>query len=145
MGRLGTLRGDTDELSRLRRGLVGLGNGGFRQTLAIAAARAGGLVRNGFLNGTDPWGGAWLPTVRGNAPLRGPTGRLMAAAVKVRAVSVGLRVEIPLPYAAVHQYGGAHIPARPYLPPTDLSRLPGAWRTMLEGAMGTILKLYLPS
>lgn len=152
MGKLGSLTGDTDKLSALRKGLIKLGDGGFKQTLAIAAARAGGLVRGGFVSGTDPFGGAWQATVRGNPPLRGPTGALMAAAVKVRASATGLRVEIGLPYAAIHQHGGkagrnrsVQIPARPYLPPTDLSRLPGAWRAMLEGSMGTILKLYLPA
>lgn len=149
---LGSLTGDNARLAGLRKGLIKLGAGGFKQTLAIAAARGGALVKKGFLSGTDPWGGAWQATVRGNAPLRGATGDLMDQAVQVRASATGLRVRINLPYANIHLHGGkagrnrsVQIPARPYLPPTDLSRLPGAWRSMLEGAMGTILKLYLPA
>lgn len=76
-----------------------------RQRLSTSLAAGGGRLR---------------PTKRGNQPLMG-TGRLMNSishTVSRRQVTIGS----PLPYAAIHQFGGfagrqhrTFIPARPYL------------------------------
>ena len=141
---LGSLQGDTDKLGRLRGGLQRLGSEGYKQTLALVAARAGGLIDRGFTSSSDPYGAPWAPTVAGNKPLI-KTGALHAAAVRVTPTATGIKVHIPLSYAGFHLTGTSRMPARPYLPAEDFSRLPPAWRSMVEGAMGSILTIYLPS
>lgn len=141
---LGSLTGDNAQLGQLRRGLQKLGSGGYKATLSLVAPRVASLVDRGFLTATDPDGAPWAPTVKGNRPLAGPTGQLRAQAAKVRPFSGGVRVRISLDYAEFHMNGTSRMPPRPYLPSTDLGRLPSAWRTVVQAAMGTILQLYLP-
>jgi len=141
---LGSLVGDTDKLRKLRVGLQRLGSEGYKQTLALIAVRAGGLVARGFASSSAPDGAPWAPTVAGNKPLI-RTGALQAAAVRVIPAANGIRVHIPLKYAGYHLTGTSRMPARPYLPAEDFSRLPAPWRSMIEGAMGSILTIYLPS
>lgn len=148
---LGSLKGPTDKLGQLRRGLARLGSEGYKTALTVAAGRASSLVRKGFESGTDPGGAPWRATVRGNPPLQGPTGRLKDQASDVRPSARGLRVRTSLPYAKIHLYGGkagrdlsVTIPARPYLPETDVGRLPPPWKAMVEASMATVLKAFLP-
>jgi phage gpG-like protein len=148
---LGSIKGSDDKLAQLRRGLTRLGSEGYKTALVVIAGRASGLVRKGFDSGTAPDGSPWKATVRGNPPLQGPTGRLEAEASEVRSGGRGLRVRLSLPYANIHLYGGqagrnhsVEITARPYLPETDLSRLPPTWRGMVEASVETVLTIFLP-
>lgn len=148
---LGSLKGPTDTLGQLRRGLARLGSEGYKTALTVAAGRASALVRRGFESGTAPNGASWKATVRGNPPLQGPTGRLKDQASDVRPSARGLRVRTSLPYARIHLHGGeagpnrsVTIPARPYLPETDVGRLPPPWKAMVEASMATVLKTFLP-
>lgn len=148
---LGSLKGSNNKLSQLRRGMGRLGSEGYKTVLVILAGRASARVRKGFESGTAPDGSPWKATVWGNPPLQGPTGRLEAEASVVRPSARGLRVRSSLPYANIHLYGGeagrnrsVEIPARPYLPETDLSHLPPLWRAMVEASMETLLNAFLP-
>lgn len=140
---LGSLRGDTDKLGALRKGLGRLGDHGYRYALTLVASRAIGTINRGFASSTDPNGAPWAPTVAGNKPLI-RTGALQAQAARVTTTSRGLRVSLSLPYAGFHLTGTRDMPARPYLPDPHLARLPPLWRDLVEASMRAVLALYLP-
>ena len=63
-------------------------------------------VSNGFQQQRDPYGKAWQPLSRRSGMILQDTGR-MAAAVATQATASGFRIDIPVAYAAAHQYGVA--------------------------------------
>lgn len=123
------LTGDFAALARLRRGMGQLASRGAREVSAAATAVAAAKIDQGFASGRSPDGAAWAATKSGNPPLR-RTGALQASA-RPRDTGRGLRVRTSLPYAAVHQFGGRHTPARPYLPGETW---PASWEREIERA-----------
>lgn len=65
--------------------------------------------------GCDPYGAAWQKTKRGNRPLHGSTGALLAG---TRVVPSGKNVRVlnNIPYAIYHQSGGAKLAQRKIVP-----------------------------
>lgn len=139
----GQVTGDFGAFSRLRTGLDRVASRGFRDVMEELAGKAGDLVAEGFATGRAPDGSAWKPTQRGNSPLQGKTGRLARYASDVKPTARGLRVRTSLPYANVHLHGYGAIPARPYLPSEDLSKLPVRWVSAVWTSGDEVLRRWL--
>jgi phage gpG-like protein len=86
------------------------------------------IIRDNFLSGGRP---RWRPLSEATRRQRGPGARpLIESGRLMGSVRAGLRgdklvLSTSLPYAAVHQFGGRGIPARPYLalPRSEVARL----------------------
>ncbi len=106
---------------------------GKESLLAPLAAPALEAVRKNFAAGGRPT--PWAPLKGGGRADLTQTGRLMAS-IRARVEGGRLILSTSLPYAAVHQFGGRHTPARPFLvlPPEEVSRLAGQLRAQLSGA-----------
>lgn len=145
----GRLLGDFASLARLRSGVERVGREGFRECMQGWASQARALVAEDFAAGRSPAGAPWRATIAGNAPLKGRTGRLEATAV-VMFTAHGLKVHIPLRYAAIHQWGGkagrghaVTIPARPFLPSERPPDLPPDWEQALNTSVRVMLSRHL--
>lgn len=78
-----------------------------RAILPVAAQRMGAagvkLLADEFVQGRDPYGNKWAPTVKGNKPLR-RSGR-MAASVTSQPNGATVKITIGTNYAIYHQEG----------------------------------------
>lgn len=74
------------------------------QVARVLAEEARTQVSDGFQQQRDPYGKAWAPLKYRRGMILQDTGR-MAAAVATSATSYGFRIDIPIKYAAPHQYG----------------------------------------
>lgn len=137
-----SVRGDSRQLGQLIAGLRQLASPGFRRELnRQLGEEALSLTQQGFESGTSPYGDRWAPPKRRQGqPLR-DTGRLMNS-FKLSSTASGFVIRSDVVYAAIHQYGGAAIPRRQYLP--DHEDVGPRWRaalsrvavTMCRAAMG---------
>jgi len=91
-------------LPDLRKRMAGITSSGFRTTMAKnLAEEARHQVDDEFQQQRDPYGKKWAPIQRKGMILQ-KSGR-MAASVATRATADGFRIDIPVAYAAPHQYG----------------------------------------
>jgi phage gpG-like protein len=110
--------GDFEELRRLRARIAQLQSAGFRRDVAtVLGGAAKKLVQDQFNTSRDPYGAPWKPLAhkrrRGelaSAKVLQNTG-VMLTSLNYRVDPSGVRLSMPVSYAAVHQYG-ATIPAR---------------------------------
>jgi len=142
----GRLTGDFDKLARLQGGLEHLSKSGFRETMEGWADASRALLTEEFSEGHGPDGAMWKPTLSGNAPLRGKTGRLEQAATQVFATKHGIRINVRLVYAGIQQFGGwagrghaTWIPPRPYLPSRLPTELPPSWESALHHSLSDVV------
>jgi phage gpG-like protein len=101
-----SLSGDFGRLELLIERAAKVSRPRFRRELIVdLAAEIGGLIEEGFRKGVDPTGKPWEPLkLRQGQPLN-KSGRLMRAASAAQPTPDGVRVDVPLVYAAVQQYG----------------------------------------
>lgn len=93
-------------LPDLRKRMAGITSTGFRVRMAKnLAEEARHQIDDGFQQQRDPYGKKWAPIQRKGMILQ-KTGR-MAASVATKATAEGFRIDIPVVYAAPHQYGVA--------------------------------------
>ena len=97
---------------------------------ASASADIGKLIVGGFAASADPYGVAWAPTQAGNAPLRGPTGKLLGSA-KAQASGKAINMRASPRYAFFHQYGVGTNPQRMMFPH---DAMPSAYRHAIAKA-----------
>lgn len=98
------------------------------------------LVREGFDGASDPYGGGWAATRRGNKPLHGPTGALRTSYSIRSAGSRGFVIGSGVGYANYHQRGTSRMVARKMVPDDDI---PGAWRAAYDDVAEDILEDHL--
>jgi len=92
-------------LAGLSKQLEGVRSPDFRLRMArVLAEEARTQTSDGFQQQRDPYGKAWQPLKHRRGMILQDTGR-MAAAVATSATSFGFRIDIPVKYAAPHQYG----------------------------------------
>lgn len=157
-----SLTGDFAGLDRLVNAVGRVADGSLlRDVKAAVAPVIGAHIAKGFDESKKPRGGRWRRLKRARRPgspnKGGPlydSGDLRALASRVQVTADGWLIDIPLPYAARHQYGdprstgrgrdaqgrftgdtlgGGGIPARPYLP-LEAQGLPRVWRLAVEEA-----------
>jgi phage gpG-like protein len=133
------LTGDDAKLARLAFSLEGLAAKGGKTVSAAMARVAQGLVREEFAGGHGPDGAAWASPLDGGQPL--VDSGALAASVLPRDTGSGIEADSGLPYAAIHQHGGEHTPARPFLPEGSL---PSAWEGPIKTAAEEALDELLP-
>lgn len=92
-------------LTGLSKRLEAVKSPSFRLRLArVLAEEARTQASDGFQQERDPYGRHWAPLKRRRGMILQDTGR-MAAAVATTANAYGFRLDIPVKYAAPHQYG----------------------------------------
>lgn len=112
----------------LTRRLAAVKSPGFRVQMARnLAEEARTQISDGFQGQRDPYGKSWKPLQNPGKDRRGgmilqDSGR-MAASVSTRAHVSGFRIDIPVAYAAAHQYGAkAHARAGRAIPTSKRGR-----------------------
>jgi|SRR5579871_3581557 len=124
------------DLSRLRKRVREVASPSFRTGVLMSLAEeARRLIWLGFQQSRSPDGNAWERLkYREGMPLL-DSGRLRNS-IQVTPTQTGISVRTNLVYAATHQYGRDHIPARPFLP---VGHLPETWaapfRRLINGAV----------
>lgn len=107
---MGVTKTSAMSLPDLRQRMAGLASPAFRDKMARnLAEEARTQVSDGFQKQRDPYGKRWEPLSNPSPKRRGgmvlqDTGR-MAASVSTKVASFGFRIDIPVKYAAPHQYG----------------------------------------
>ena len=96
------------------------------------------LVREGFAGTHAPDGSGWAPRKSGAGKvLHGPTGALRTSWNRGSATATGFAVRSAVGYAAYHQSGTRHMPARKMVP--DDGELPSAWESRYDEVTEEIL------
>jgi phage virion morphogenesis protein len=107
---MGVTKTSAMSLPDLRQRMAAVASPAFRDKMARnLAEEARTQVSNGFQGQRDPYGKRWEPLSNPPKKRRGgmvlqDTGR-MAASVSTAVTSFGFRIDIPVKYAAPHQYG----------------------------------------
>lgn len=110
--------------------------------LRVAAEDLKTLVDDSFYGSRSPGGRQWEPLDPSTVAKKGSSKPLIDTgalrnSITTRARRDAVLLGTNLPYAPVHQYGGEHIPARPYLPIT------GAGEFMDRGPAATFKRQLL--
>lgn len=135
-----SLTGDFAKLERLVDALGAQADGSLqRHILSRTAPILAQDIRRGFDASRSPQGRRWRrlaqPRPSGRPNRGGPlfdSGDLRERATRVQIIATGFLIDIQLPYAGRHLYGGGNVPSRPYLPTG--AALPRAWQVRLNTA-----------
>lgn len=129
-----SLDGDFARLDRLIAACDTAASGSLRRAILDRAAPVvADLVRDTFARARSPNNPKWrrLKDARERGrPILRKTDALYDYATRVVPMGDSLVIAIPLPYAARHQYGGAPVPQRQYLPIGE--SLPRRWQTRVN-------------
>jgi phage virion morphogenesis protein len=129
-------------LPELRGRLAGLGSPPFRRLLARnLAEEARTQVANGFRAERDPYGRPWKPIRYRQGMILQDTGRLRAS-VATRATAAGFRIDMPVVYARVHQYGSKRMPQRQMIPMASTGGLGPIWAAAFNETAELVLARY---
>jgi len=97
------------------------------------------LVRQGFENEADPYGGAWEPLKSREGAILQDTGRLRNSWHTVTTSDRGFVVGPAVDYAVFHQTGTSRMPARPMVPDDGL---PDEWKRRFSEITNQILSRH---
>ncbi len=102
---MGVTKTSTIGLTDLRKRMAGIASPEFKRRMsANLAEEARTQTSNGFHKQRDPYGKKWAPLKSRDGMILQDTGR-MAASVSTVSTERGFRIDIPVTYAAPHQYG----------------------------------------
>ncbi len=97
-------------------------------------------VAQGFRKQRDPYGTRWKPIARKGMILQ-LTGRLRAS-VSTMATPAGFRLDMPVTYAAHHQYGAPRgkLPQRQMVPMPETGGLGPIWTTAFNATATNVMR-----
>lgn len=129
-------------LGQLRERLARLDSSELRLRMATnLAEEARTQVANGFRSERDPYGTPWKRLLHREGRILRDTGR-MAASVATSASQKGFRIDIPVVYAATHQYGTSRVPQRQMIPMESTGGLGPIWGPAFEETARDLLTKY---
>jgi|1185.fasta_scaffold00036_10 phage virion morphogenesis protein len=129
-------------LGQLRERLARLSSSEMRLRMATnLAEEARTQVANGFRAERDPYGVPWKRLKYREGRILRDTGR-MAASVATAATARGFRLDMPVEYAAVHQYGSKRVPQRQMIPMDSTGGLGPIWGAAFEETARDLLEKY---
>jgi phage virion morphogenesis protein len=129
-------------LPELKERLAGLGSPPLRRLLAKnLAEEARTQVANGFRAERDPYGRPWKAIKYRQGMILQDTGRLRGS-VATRATSAGFRIDMPVVYARVHQYGSGRMPQRQMIPMATTGGLGPIWADAFNETARLVLERY---
>jgi phage virion morphogenesis protein len=139
-------------LPELRKQLGGLASPAFRVTMARnLAEEARTQVANGFRGERNPYGIGWAPLKTRQGMILQDTGRLRAS-VATQATAAGFRIDMPVVYAAPHQYGSrkkkgrrgrGRLPQRQMIPMESTGGLGPIWSAAFRETSQGLIDKYL--